>query len=390
MRRGGRRRRSITTADAAVTCSGRWGRRRTRVTECWAVLRAEDLYTSLLSGSEPVAAGGHGEATWTVGERSFEVAFEVRANRVWRYGRVFLQCSRCSRRATRIYVPTAASWAACRRCWGLTYQSRTQNNYKDRGGGILAFLGASHRSMAYIQTEHARERRREASIERWADAGPGAHRSEGPDATREASGRVGERGGTLAHASGQRSDGAGWGGTQAGDGRASINGGGEELADTHVGRPVWALRGMPKNGHASRGVDTSDSHKQVADAPSGGRRERGEPSKRDGQPDGCDAALADAGHGQLQEPRRRSEGRAGPRAAVPLFPPGPRDTDAWAAILAERPELAPAQSAVCGVAPRVAAALEHRAHRLRLLGNGVVPLVAAVAFRLLCDRLEPQ
>ncbi len=39
-------------------------------------------------------------------------------------------------RATRLYVPTAASWAACRRCWGLTYQSRTQNNYKDSGGGL--------------------------------------------------------------------------------------------------------------------------------------------------------------------------------------------------------------------------------------------------------------
>ena len=170
MRRGGQRRRWITPADAAVWCpDGRWGRRRTRVTECWALLRAENLYTSLLRGPESVSAGDHGEVTWTLGGRLFTVAFEIRANRVWRHGRVFLQCSRCSRRATRLYVPTATAWAACRRCWGLTYQSRTQNNYKDRGGGLLAHLGVSHRLMAQMQTAGRRKRRRAASIERWAE-----------------------------------------------------------------------------------------------------------------------------------------------------------------------------------------------------------------------------
>ena len=169
MRRGGRRLRWINTSDAAVSCpSGRWGRRRTRVTECWAVLRAEDVYTSLLRGPEPVAAGEHGEVAWTLGERSFTVAFEIRANRVWRHGRVFLRCPQCSRRATRLYVPTATAWAACRRCWGLTYQSRTQNNYKDGGGGMFAIVGMGHRFMAHMQTEHERDRRWEASIERWA------------------------------------------------------------------------------------------------------------------------------------------------------------------------------------------------------------------------------
>lgn len=125
------------------------------------------------------------------------------------------------------------------------------------------------------------------------------------------------------------------------------------------------------------------------------------------------------------------------------FPPGPGDTDAWAAILAERPELAPAlavarradvwvsewseldatshdhgrseamadpaggsartsgsggetrgttkgdaaQSALRGVADGVAGALEHRTQRLRLLGNGVVPLAAAFAFRACADAL---
>ena len=168
MTRGGRRRQWITTADAAVSCpDGRWGRRRTRVTECWAVLCAENVYTFLLRGPEPVAVGRQGQVTWTPGGRSFTADFEIRANSVWRHGRVFLRCSRCLRLATRLYVPTETAWLACRRCWGLTYQSRTQNNYKD--GTACAGLSFSHRSMAQVQTSHEREWRHAACVERWAE-----------------------------------------------------------------------------------------------------------------------------------------------------------------------------------------------------------------------------
>jgi len=63
------------------------------------------------------------------------------------------------------------------------------------------------------------------------------------------------------------------------------------------------------------------------------------------------------------------------------WPPGPTDTDAWAAVLAQRPTLEPA---VCGMADGVA----HRVDRLRILGNGVVPAQAALAFRELATRME--
>jgi len=68
-----------------------------------------------------------------------------------------------------LYLPTDTAWLACRQCWGLTYPSRTHNNYRDGGGGLLACLGASHRIMAQMQTESECDRRREASIERWAE-----------------------------------------------------------------------------------------------------------------------------------------------------------------------------------------------------------------------------
>jgi DNA (cytosine-5)-methyltransferase 1 len=61
----------------------------------------------------------------------------------------------------------------------------------------------------------------------------------------------------------------------------------------------------------------------------------------------------------------------------PLFPPGPEQTCRWRQVLEEDGSLAPAQSTVCLLADGLA---RDRAHWLRLLGNGVVPLQAAYAF----------
>jgi len=71
-KRGGYRRRWIAAGDAAVWCpGGRWGPRRVRVTECYAVLKAEILYTELLKGdAERLAPGLAGTATYTVEGRS--------------------------------------------------------------------------------------------------------------------------------------------------------------------------------------------------------------------------------------------------------------------------------------------------------------------------------
>jgi len=72
---------------------------------------------------------------------------------------------------------------------------------------------------------------------------------------------------------------------------------------------------------------------------------------------------------------------------LPAWPPGPSDTDAWAAVLRERPDLAPAiESEVRGVDDGTSRGLA-RATQLRILGNGVVPQQAALAFHILKERI---
>jgi DNA (cytosine-5)-methyltransferase 1 len=95
------------------------------------------------------------------------------------------------------------------------------------------------------------------------------------------------------------------------------------------------------------------------------------------QPDRDDAALDDAdgagSQGRGDEPCEH----AGERAA---WPPGPGDADGWRAFLRHAPDLEPSLR-------RGADGLAHRVDRLRLCGNGVVPLVAAHALRTLAAEL---
>ena len=91
-----------------------------------------------------------------------------------------------------------------------------------------------------------------------------------------------------------------------------------------------------------------------------------------------------------------------------LFPPGPSDMEAWQAVLESHPDLAPALSVgdvkrACDhfatmvesghmaqetaerIVRRMASGMAARARALRLLGNGVVPLQAAYAWRSLSN-----
>jgi len=112
-----------------------------------------------------------------------------------------------------------------------------------------------------------------------------------------------------------------------------------------------------------------------------------------------------AGLNRIAEPNRepqpgreKGEQRGHPDghdlAGLPPFPPGPEDRDAWARVLAERPDLAPAladaegetKPGVCRLDDGLAGGLDYRQERLRCAGNGVVALQAAVAFVVLARR----
>ena len=77
------------------------------------------------------------------------------------------------------------------------------------------------------------------------------------------------------------------------------------------------------------------------------------------------------------------------RHELPLFAPSPNARDEWRRILDARTDLAPsAKPDVCGVPNGLASGLD--ADRLRITGNGVVPLAAAYAFVTLAACLAEQ
>ena len=123
--------------------------------------------------------------------------------------------------------------------------------------------------------------------------------------------------------------------------------------------------------------------------------------RRPGQPVGH---VGDrTGAGRKQETDRSRRGRASQRATLddadgtgsqgrsddacqragerPAWPPGPEDRDGWERFLRCAPDLEPAVR-------RDSDGLAYRVDRLRLCGNGVVPLVAAHAWRTLKARFD--
>ena len=93
--------------------------------------------------------------------------------------------------------------------------------------------------------------------------------------------------------------------------------------------------------------------------------------------------MADTDAERLQGIRwTRKEERIETTGTVPLYPPGPGDREGWSQLLSIVPE---AEPTFCRTLNGPATGVDLR---LRAVGNGVVPAVAAVAFRELANKLK--
>lgn len=182
----------------------------------------------------------------------------------------------------------------------------------------------------------------------------------------------------------------------------------EEVDAPHERKRVFILAlaqwlGQPLgggyDGHDGRraGPEPADRHRPMGNAQNpDGRGQLETRSTRRGRagPAGTSENLPNPTGLQRQsveraEPDGDDAGSGGYRG-VPIFPPGPSEREQWASIAASQPHLEPA---VCRMADGMAAGLDinrladvclqQRTDRLRMLGNGVVPLEAAHAIRTL-------
>lgn len=195
------------------------------------------------------------------------------------------------------------------------------------------------------------------------------------------------RGECVADARRERPQGIGGDGSAA---RATGRAGGTlahtERAGSRAGDPI-----EQGGAEIGRGRSTDDG-RGVADAELV-RRYDPEASREDGTRGAtaeAGGAVADAADdGWRLDEKRGPEERAAHHGAgtdcLGIFPPGPSDHERWRAILAERPDLAPAtEPRLRGLADGMA----NRNDRLRAGGNGVVALAGAYALCALWAALQ--
>ena len=141
-----------------------------------------------------------------------------------------------------------------------------------------------------------------------------------------------------------------------------------DAADRQLPQPGWRQARREGSGPDGAGLADADGERRV-------QAERGQ--SQDGRSDPCQPHVDDADGTGPQGRGDQSCQHPGQRAP---WPPGPGDADGWERYLRCAPDAEPAVR-------RGADGLAHRVDRLRLCGNGVVPLVAAHALRTLAAEL---
>ena len=167
--------------------------------------------------------------------------------------------------------------------------------------------------------------------------------------------------------------------------RETPPGAGRELADTSCRRSCRSEGREVQQSRRAQVVSTGDTLADPGRAGCQGREQRCSLGEQDRPP---------------------SHGPAPERSCPRVYPPGPADTDAWAEVIRDAPHLAPAislgdvkraadhfaQMVAEGIMEEAQAesvvrlcadGMADRARALRLLGNGVVPIQAAHAWRSL-------
>lgn len=153
------------------------------------------------------------------------------------------------------------------------------------------------------------------------------------------------------------------------------------LAVADSDRVQWEMEEPPGGGHRMSGADAAGAGQAMADTNRlGGSEVSGSAEGGGSQPE---HDREHVGHSDGAGPQGCSGTDGECADIVPAWPPGPADHEDWAGVLRARPELAPATEPSLR---DVADGLAYSA-RLRILGNGVVPLVAAHAFRTLLAAL---
>lgn len=139
-------------------------------------------------------------------------------------------------------------------------------------------------------------------------------------------------------------------------------------ADRQFPLSRWRTKARERFGRSGAGLADTDGQRRL-------QTECWQPEN--GRPDPCSRNMDDADGSRSQGWSNESCQHAGERTA---WPPGPHNADGWQRYLRAAPDLEPAVR-------RGADGLAHRVDRLRLCGNGVVPLVAAHALRTLAAEL---